>query len=105
MAGPARADGRLGHGRRQRPTQSRRSGYFDDRAERFDTTVVMALADGSPQSLAALDLERAHQLLAAGAPAWKAVAKLLGDSAWQAEVLYADAPYGVMYTVASWLPA
>ncbi len=80
-------------------------GYLDDRAERFDATVVTALADGSPQSLAALDLELAHQLLAAGAPAWKAVAKLLGDSTWQAEVLYADAPYGVMYTVASWLPA
>ncbi len=42
-------------------------GYLDDRAERFDATVVMALADGSPQSLAALDLELAHQLLAAGA--------------------------------------
>ena len=80
-------------------------GYFDDRAEPFDATVVKALAEGSPQSLAALDLELAHELLAAGAPAWKAVANLLGDSTWHAEVLYADAPYGVMYTVASWLPA
>ncbi len=80
-------------------------GYLDDRAEAFDATVVKALADGSPQSLAAIDLELAHQLLAAGAPAWKAAAKLLGDSTWRAEVRYADAPYGVMYTVASWLPA
>ena len=80
-------------------------GYFDERAEPFDATFVKALADGSPESLAALDLELAHQLLAAGAPAWKAAAKLLGDSTWHAEVLYADAPYGVMYTVASWLPA
>ena len=80
-------------------------GYFDERAEPFDATFVKALADGSPESLAAIDLELAHQLLAAGAPAWKAAAKLLGDSTWHAEVLYADAPYGVMYTVASWLPA
>jgi len=80
-------------------------GYFDERAEPFDATFVKALADGSPGSLAAIDLELAYQLLAAGAPAWKAAAKLLGDSTWHAEVLYADAPYGVMYTVASWLPA
>jgi len=80
-------------------------GYFDERAEPFDATFVKALADGSPESLAAIDLELAHQLLAAGAPAWKAAAKLLGESTWHAEVLYADAPYGVMYTVASWLPA
>lgn len=80
-------------------------GYFDERAEPFDATFVKALADGSPESLAAIDLELAHQLLAAGAPAWKAAAKLLGDCTWHAEVLYANAPYGVMYTVASWLPA
>ena len=80
-------------------------GYLDERAEPFDATVVEALTDGSPDSLAAIDLELAHQLLAAGAPAWKAAAKLLGDSTWHAEVLYADAPYGVMYTVATWLAA
>jgi hypothetical protein len=81
-------------------------GYLDERAEPFDATVVKALADGSAQSLADLDLELASHLLAAGAPAWKAAASLLGaDSRWNADVLYADAPYGVMYTVASWLPA
>jgi aromatic ring-opening dioxygenase LigB subunit len=81
-------------------------GYFDERAEPFDAAVVKALADGSARSLADLDLELADQLLAAGAPAWKAAVHLLGlHSSWHAEVLYADAPYGVMYTVASWLPA
>jgi len=80
-------------------------GYLDERAEPFDATVVEALTDGSPDSLAAIDLELAHQLLAAGAPAWKAAAKLLGDSTWHAEVLYAGAPYGVMYAVATWLAA
>ena len=80
-------------------------GYFDERAEPFDAFVVEALADGSPQSLADLDLDLAGQLLAAGAPAWKAAANLLRAGTWHADVLYADAPYGVMYTVASWLPA
>jgi hypothetical protein len=81
-------------------------GYLDDRAEPFDAAVVAALADGSPQSLADLDLELARQLLAAGAPTWKAAANLLGlESNWSADVLYADAPFGVMYIVASWLPA
>ncbi len=81
-------------------------GYFDERAEQFDATVVKALADGSPQSLSALDLELADLLLAAGAPTWKAAADLLGlHSTWSADVLYADAPYGVMYAIASWRPA
>ena len=80
-------------------------GYLDERAEPFDTGVVKALADGSPQALADLDLELADVLLAAGAPAWKAAAQLLQTGTWHADVLYADAPYGVMYTVASWLLA
>ncbi len=80
-------------------------GYLDDRAEPFDATVVKALADGSAQSLAELDLELARELLAAGAPVWVAAATLLRAASWNADVLYADAPYGVMYTVATWLPA
>jgi hypothetical protein len=80
-------------------------GYLDERAEPFDAAVVKALADGSAESLADLDLELADQLLAAGAPAWKAAASLLRAGTWRADILYADAPYGVMYTVASWLPA
>lgn len=80
-------------------------GYLDERAEPFDASVVEALADGSRQSLADLDLDLAGQLLAAGAPVWKAAANLLRAGPWRADVLYADAPYGVMYTVASWLPA
>jgi hypothetical protein len=81
-------------------------GYLDDRAAPFDDAVVTALAEGSGQSLADLDLELANQLLVAGAPVWIAAANLLGlDTHWRAEVLYADAPFGVMYAVASWLPA
>jgi hypothetical protein len=94
----------MGDGSARRTIKS--PGYLDVRAAPFDATVVKALADGSPQLLADLDLELADQLLAAGAPAWKAAANLLGpDCRWHADVLYAEAPYGVMYMVASWLPA
>jgi hypothetical protein len=80
-------------------------GYLDERAEPFDAAVVQALTDATPHALADLDLELASQLLVAGAPAWRAAGELLRTGSWQGEVLYADAPYGVMYTVASWLPA
>lgn len=93
----------MGDGSARRSLKS--PGYLDKRAEPFDTTVVKALADGSPELLADVDLELADALLAAGAPAWKATANLLRSGNWQPDVLYADAPYGVMYTVATWLPA
>jgi hypothetical protein len=78
-------------------------GYLDERAEPFDDAVVAALAKAAPQQLADLDLKLAAELLAAGAPAWVAAARLVGDRAWHGEVLYDDAPFGVMYTVATWL--
>jgi hypothetical protein len=81
-------------------------GYLDERAQPFDDAVVAALAAGSPDALAALDLALAATLLAAGAAAWVAAANLLkGQRRWRGEILYTGAPYGVMYTVASWLPA
>jgi hypothetical protein len=78
-------------------------GYLDERAEVFDDAVVAALGKVAPQQLADLDLTLAAELLAAGAPAWVATGRLVGDRPWHGEVLYADAPYGVMYTVATWL--
>jgi hypothetical protein len=79
-------------------------GYLDERAEPFDDTVVAALAKAAPDGLADLDLTLAAELLAAGAPAWVAAARAIADRTWQGEILYADAPYGVMYVVATWLP-
>jgi hypothetical protein len=78
-------------------------GYLDERAQPFDDGVVDALANPARGALANLDLTLAAELLVAGAPAWVAMAKLAGVD-WRAEVLYADAPYGVMYMVATWLP-
>jgi hypothetical protein len=82
-------------------------GYLDERAQPFDDAVVDALANPARGALANLDLTLAAELLVAGAPAWMATAKLAGvdwQSDWHGEVLYADAPYGVMYMVATWLP-
>jgi hypothetical protein len=83
-------------------------GYLDERAQPFDDAVVDAVANPAPRALATLDLTLAAELLVAGAAAWVATAKLVGvdwHSDWDGEVLYADAPCGVMYMVATWLPA
>lgn len=80
-------------------------GYLDGRAQPFDDAVVAALAAGSVDALANLDLALAAELLVAGAATWVAAAELLGDRQWRGEILYTDAPFGVMYTVALWSPA
>jgi hypothetical protein len=79
-------------------------GYLDPRAEPYDAAVAAALACGDAAALARLDRADASELLVAGYDAWQAFAGLAGDSSWQADLLYDDAPYGVGYFVASWLP-
>jgi hypothetical protein len=79
-------------------------GWLDDRAAGYDAGVSAALAAGDPNALVALDLDLGHQLLAAGAPAWGAAARLLAGTRWSAEVGYDEAPYGVGYLVATWRP-
>jgi hypothetical protein len=77
-------------------------GYWDERAEGFDTAVLAALAAGDSAALAALDLELAAELLCAGAPAWVAAGGLLSGARMNAEVRYEEVPFGVQYLVASW---
>jgi hypothetical protein len=79
-------------------------GYWDGRAEGFDTAVLAALAGGDSAALAALDLELAAELLCAGAPAWVAAGTLLSTVGMDADVLYAEVPFGVQYIVARWSP-
>jgi len=79
-------------------------GYLHERAEPFDNGVVAALAAGSVDGLADLDLDLAAELLVGGAATWVAAAQLLRDRRWRGEILYTDAPFGVMYTVAFWTP-
>jgi hypothetical protein len=81
----------------------RAPGYLDPRAEDFDATVVAALRSG-PAAVAALDGRLASELMAAGWPAWQVLARTTAGQQWSCEVSYDEAPYGVGYVVASWLP-
>jgi len=77
-------------------------GYLDERAEPFDTVVEQALRDGDLAALAALDPGLARDLLAAGRPAWQALAgALAGPARPRTRILYSDAPFGVSYLVAT----
>ena len=84
-------------------------GYLDERAEPFDTVVEQALRDGDLPALAALDPDLARDLLAAGRPAWQALAGALAAPARRrrprTRILYSDAPFGVAYLVATLDPA
>jgi hypothetical protein len=88
-------------------------GYLDERAASFDETVERAVRAGDLPAIAALDPALAADLLAAGRPAWQALAGGLAapvpaDSLAavrpEAEILYSDAPLGVAYLVATIYP-
>jgi hypothetical protein len=79
----------------------RAPGYVDPRAEPFDAAVAAALAAGDAAALRDLDPALGAELLAAGVPAWRAVGRA-ATGTFDAELLYADDPYGVGYLVASW---
>lgn len=88
----------MGDGSARRSTAA--PGYFDPRAQDHDTAVASALQRGDPAGLACVDPD---DLLVAGTPAWRAAAAATVGTRWEAEVLYADAPYGVGYFVATWV--
>jgi hypothetical protein len=80
-------------------------GHFDPRAEPFDADVAAALRVGDPKGLLAIDAATAADLLAEGRSAWQVTAALAEAPAWAAQLLHDDAPYGVAWFVATWLPA
>jgi hypothetical protein len=81
----------------------RAPGYFDPRAEQYDASVAAALRTG-PKALAVLDQRVATELLVAGWPAWQVLARAAAGRQWSCELSYDEAPYGVGYLVASWMP-
>jgi hypothetical protein len=89
----------MGDGSARRSTSA--PGYLDERAGAFDAAVADALRHGTAEGLRT-DAALADELLVAGTPVWNAAATLLAGRAWDAELLYDDAPYGVGYFVAAW---
>jgi len=82
-------------------------GYLDPRAEPFDAGVAHALGAVDPAALLALDPVLADELLVAGRAPWQVLAGAAqaSGSAWRGTVTHEEAPYGVAYLVATWLPA
>lgn len=88
-------------------------GHLDPRAAAFDGRVEQALAAGDPKVLRDLDPALAEALLVGGRRAWTwaaqaALAEWTPEGAaplgWHGNVLYSQAPHGVGYLVATWLP-
>jgi hypothetical protein len=77
-------------------------GYLDDRAAPFDQQLTAALKTADALALAELDGSLASELLVAGWAAWQVLAAAAAGTAFEAELLYGDDPFGVWYPVASW---
>jgi hypothetical protein len=92
------ADGAACHGPRAPRAQ-------DERAEGYDEGVCAALASGQPARLAEIDVELGDELGASGSQVWPTLAAAAAEAGdWIGEVLWAGAPYGVGWAVASWRP-
>jgi hypothetical protein len=76
-------------------------GHLDPRASAFDELVTSALRAGDPKGLD-LDPELGRELMVGGLEVWRSVARSVTGT-FSAEVLYAAAPFGVGYVVATWI--
>lgn len=86
-------------------------GGWDPRSGGFDAAIATALAQVDTAALLAVDPDLAAELGAAGTQAWALLAAALTRDAasaprrtWQGRLLADEAPYGVGYLVATWLP-
>ena len=91
------ADGAACHGPRAPRAQ-------DARAQAYDAGVCAALASGQPSRLAQIDADLGDELGATGSQVWPVLvaAADAADAEGIGEVLWAGAPYGVGWAVASW---
>ena len=86
--------------------RSRRApGALDERSAGFDAAVEQAVRSADMAALGQVDRAQARQLMATGWPSWQVLARALEETRLAAEVLYADAPFGVGYLVAVLLVA
>ncbi|MEU9417572.1 class III extradiol dioxygenase subunit B-like domain-containing protein [Streptomyces sp. NPDC051000] len=77
-------------------------GYLDERAAGFDAAAARALGSADTAALAALDVDLARRLKAAGRAPWQVLAGAAEGAGLDGRLLYEDAPYGVGYFVAAW---
>lgn len=91
------ADGAACHGPKAPRAQ-------DARAPAYDKAVCAALASGQPSRLAQIDTDLGDELGASGSQVWPVLVAAAGAAGWDGvgEVLWAGAPYGVGWAVASW---
>jgi hypothetical protein len=91
------ADGAACHGTKAPRAQ-------DPRAQAYDDEVCAALASGRPHRLAQIDADLGDELGATGSQVWPLLVAAAGaaDVDGVGEVLWAGAPYGVGWAVASW---
>jgi hypothetical protein len=94
------ADGAACHGPKAPRAQ-------DARAQAYDDGVCAALDSGQPSRLAQIDADLGDELGATGSQVWPVLVSAAdaadaADAAGIGEVLWAGAPYGVGWAVASW---
>lgn len=79
-------------------------GNLDERAGPFDAEVERALSGADHEALLDLDRGLADELLVAGLAPWQVLAGAAraGPGGWRGHVVYAAAPFGVSYLVATW---
>jgi hypothetical protein len=78
-------------------------GSFDPEAEAWDDAALAALRDADPGGLLDLDAAAGVRLLAAGRAPWQVLAGAAGNDAFESNIGWADAPYGVMYVAGTWI--
>ena len=88
------ADGAACHGPKAPMAQ-------DARAKEYDDGVCAALASGQPDRMARLDADLGAELGASGPRVWPVLVAAAGGEM-VGDVLWAGAPYGVGWAVASW---
>ena len=78
-------------------------GHLDPDATTWDAAAVRGLRDADPAALLQLDADVGRRVLAAGRAPWQVLAGAAGDGAFEATLDRAEAPYGVLYVVGTWL--
>jgi hypothetical protein len=92
----------LGDGSARRTLKA--PGYLDERAGPFDAAIERSIVDGELAGLGGLDPALAAELMVTGWPALQVLAAALGNGRADTTLLYAGAPFGVGYFVATIRP-